>query len=145
MTTTNNTFSLNEATIRTIALQVCILSVISCFVAGPWICLFLSIDFGLRAFTPKAKSPLKFIANHIKSYLFSAEKFVFAPPKIFAAKIGFGLNLLASIAYFQGYHFLGIAISVGVIIFSFLEGALGICVACYVYDFYFKLINHNQK
>jgi hypothetical protein len=69
-------------------------------------------------------------------------------PKRFAAKIGFIFYLaILSLAVFSQIN-IALILAIIVAIFAFLESFAGICVGCYVYNFYIKLFaqkNAAQK
>jgi len=118
---------IQEPVVRIIAIEVVLLSILSFFV-NPIIG-FLAIDFATRAYIDPKYSLLSIIAKFIfKTFKLEHKKIALAPKK-FAAIIGFAITLFASI-------FVGISMPVFfvltsiLIIFSFLEGALGFCVGC---------------
>ena len=62
-----------------------------------------------------------------------------AGPKIFAARIGLVLSSLIILANLTGIGWLAFGIASILGLFSFLEAVFGICVACEIYPFVYKL------
>lgn len=124
---------LNENVIRFNALLTIIIASLVIIFTNEWLALFLSIDFFLRGFT-KLQSPMSFFSKSIVKLLQLAPISVYAPPKKFAAKVGFVFAFLIFIFTFFDWDILSILVSIVLIICAFLECFLKICVGCYVYD-----------
>lgn len=123
----------DENVVRLIAAQVTIIAAVSLWQAWFFPFLFLALDFALRAFVHKPVAPLAIIARAIVRLFKLTHKAIFAPPKRFAAGIGFVFSLsiaaLLSMDYFIAMYVVG-----GVLIFcAVLESAFKICIGCYVY------------
>jgi hypothetical protein len=101
--------------------------------------ILLTADFFLRSFYSK----YSFIATSSKgivSYLGLKHNFINAGPKIFAARIGLLFSSLIIISFvfnslLPAYSLTGI-----LLLFSFLEGFLGICVACEIYPYVYRVL-----
>lgn len=124
---------LEETTVRLVAAQVVFSTSLILFTESGWIAILLAVDFALRAFTP-LPSPLALLARFVMRQLAVKPVQVFAPPKKFAAGIGFlfalGLTVLLYLEFMLAAEMLG-----GVLIFfALLESVFRICVGCYVYD-----------
>jgi hypothetical protein len=100
--------------------------------------IFLSIDFFLRSFDFSKYSLVAVSSRGIVSYLGLNASMINAGPKIFAARIGLILSsFIITLFFFHAYlPALSIAGILG--LFSFLEGAFGICVACEIYPFLYR-------
>ena len=94
---------------------------------------FLLVDFLLRGFVDSKYSPIAAASKWVTKQMKLSPKMINAGPKIFAAQVGSFLSSVILVAYAFGCHSacLGIAFILGV--FSFLESAFGICVACKLY------------
>ena len=100
--------------------------------------IFLAIDFFLRSFDFSRYSPVAFSSRGIVSYLGLSPSMINAGPKIFAARIGLILSSLI-IAFFFLHAYLPALSVAGILgLFSFLEGAFGICVACEIYPIVYR-------
>jgi hypothetical protein len=100
--------------------------------------IFLATDFYLRSFDFARYSLVAVSSRGIVSYLHLNATMINAGPKIFAARIGLILSSLIITLFF--FHAYLPALSVAGILglFSFLEGAFGICVACEIYPFVYR-------
>ena len=106
---------------------------------------FLLIDFLLRAAELSQYSPLAILSRNIVKLLNIKPKLVNAGPKIFAARIGvvFSSGVLFSTA-FGGWNVIGISLISMFGVCAFLEGVFGICVACQIYPYVYKLFYHTR-
>lgn len=123
----------NQNKIRLIALQVWLLAITFWFVHSTIILLLLTADFFLRAFRLQQYSPLAFIAQMVIKQAGIKNKPVDQAPKRFAARLGFAMTLILTLL---NYAEITLAVNVLVlmlVLFSFLESFLGICVGCYIY------------
>jgi len=102
--------------------------------------IFLVVDFLLRATSWSKFSLIAFTSRHIVKYLPVETQLINAGPKIFAARIGLLLTSLIILAAIFSYSSASLVI-VGILaLFSFLEGAFGICVACTIYPYVYRFI-----
>ena len=101
---------------------------------------FLAFDFFLR--TPdRAKYSLVSISSkNIIKYLQVKELMINAGPKIFAARIGLVLSGLIIISFILNAKILALVIAGILGLFSFLEAAFGLCVACEIYPYLYRLL-----
>lgn len=123
----------NENAVRLVAglvLTGAIATIITGWVVIP---LYLSADFFLRAFT-SIKPPFALAGQQLASALQLQVKPIYAPPKKFAAGIGFVFSVAISALLLLGL--IGTAnILTGVLaVFATLESVFGICAGCYVYS-----------
>lgn len=106
------------------------------FLFGFWpVMLFMAIDFFIRGFVDSKYSPVCQMNKWNAKGLGISPKIVNAGPKIFAAQVGFVLTFVSSLAYFFNILDLTSALMIMLGVFSFLEAAFGICVACKLYPF----------
>jgi hypothetical protein len=124
---------LNEKVIRLNALLTIILASFVLILNNEWLALFLSIDFFIRGFT-NLPSPFAFFSKLIVKLLNLTHIPVYAPPKKFAAKVGFIFTSLIFVFLINEWEILTIIVAVVLIVCAFLEAFLKICVGCYVYD-----------
>jgi hypothetical protein len=101
---------------------------------------FLATDFLLRAFEYSKYSAINIFSNFIVILFDEAPVLINAGPKIFAARIGltFGALIILSILFNFQLLSLGFAVVLG--LFSFLEFAFGICVACIIYPYVYMFV-----
>ncbi len=139
----NPSVQLNEPVIRMVAFEVAILAISFTFTHLLVIPLFLLFDFYLRGWDLQRYSPLRWLAIQINHYLFQNRfKPVFAPPKVFAARIGAIFSLAIIGAYVFESVFLSVGIATLMVCFALLESLAGFCVGCYLYSYYQKLRHH---
>jgi hypothetical protein len=101
---------------------------------------FLAFDFFLRT-TDRAKYSLVFISSKsIIKYLQVKELMINAGPKIFAARIGLVLSGLIMISFILNAKIFALVIAGILGLFSFLEAAFGLCVACEIYPYLYRLL-----
>jgi|SRR5690554_1210671 len=126
-------YHVDENVVRLVATQVFLLTLITLLTEWAWLGLFLAIDFGLRAFT-SAPSPLALIAKKITKTFKLTPKSIFAPPKRFAATLGFIFSI--GITVFLFLYNPSVAYVIGGILFfcAILEAIFNICLGCYVYN-----------
>lgn len=124
---------LEENTIRFVALQVVIISVILLAAQSKYLALLLAIDFAVRAFT-YLPSPLAAVAKFLVKQFNIERKPVFSAPKKFAAAVGFVFSL-SIFLLFQFELTIAAFVVGGVLVFcAVLESFFKICIGCYVYD-----------
>jgi len=114
------------------------------FTQSIWFIGFLAADFMLRALCLNKFSPVSLASGNIIKLFQINDHMMNAGPKIFAARIGLflsGLLLLSAIFSFTGlsYTLAGI-----IMFFAFLEGVFGICVACILYPYVYKLVYRSS-
>ena len=124
--------------IRLNALFVSALIVSFLFSSMEWIIIFLAADYFIRGFVKRDLSMIKGISTFLAEKLNINTKSINAGPKIFAAKIGFYMSLLAIILSLTGHTILSILVALTLLTFSVLEGAFSFCVACKIYPFFYK-------
>jgi hypothetical protein len=100
---------------------------------------FLAVDFIFRATDNAQFSLLGMTSRNIVRFLPIKEHLINAGPKIFAARIGLILTGSAIITYLLSLPVLSLSLAGILTLFSFLEGVFGLCVACLVYPYVYKL------
>ncbi|MDG5800404.1 DUF4395 domain-containing protein [Marinilabiliaceae bacterium ANBcel2] len=110
-----------------------------------FIIFFLTIDFALRGFEKQRYSLLSIISTKIVEYLPVEKKMENAGPKFFAARIGWVFSLMVLIAYFFNLPVTANIIAGVFAFFAFLEAAVGFCLACYIYPYFLKVCNVQNK
>lgn len=126
---------LNENVIRLNAFFTILVTISIIYFSSHWLALFLMLDFIIRGFT-KFPSLLSIISKFLNN-LFNLQFIpVFAPPKRFAAKVGFVITGLLFLSTLVQWDFLS-SIIAGILLFcAFLEAFLKLCVGCYVYNWF---------
>lgn len=94
---------------------------------------FLFIDFLLRGFVDSKYSLMAVASKWISKQMNLSPKMINAGPKIFAAQVGAFLSIFILTAFAMGCHNICLVIAGVLGVFSFLESAFGICVACKLY------------
>jgi hypothetical protein len=129
----------NENQIRITASLIFFLSCIYLVFPHFLLAFFLLVDFLIRGFLNPKYSFLNFFSKRIVQSFDIKNKPTDRGAKRFAAKIGF---VFATIIFLlNAFNFIEFSIYTAVIIvvFSFLESALGFCAGCYMYTFLKKL------
>lgn len=110
------------------------------FTFNIFLILFLAADFLLRALEYSKYSPIV-ISSKFMLALFDADpNLINAGPKIFAARIGVTLGAFIMLALLFNVHWLVIGLAGILGLFSFLEFAFGICVACIIYPYVYQIV-----
>ena len=128
-----NKLYLDENLIRVVAMEVAIISSFALLFQNKLIALFLIVDFALRAFTHQT-SPLGYIAKLFKTMV--VPKPIFAPPKKFAAALGFVFSLSILILFVLEFNIPALVVGGLLIGCALLESVLKICVGCYIYTWF---------
>lgn len=100
---------------------------------------FLTIDFFLRASDHSKFSLIGISSKAIIKYLGVNDNIVNAGPKIFAARLGFIFSGLIIFCLVLKATLPGLVLAAVLGILSLLEAAFGICVACEIYPFVYRL------
>jgi hypothetical protein len=130
-----NSLQLNEKVVRVNAFVTILIASVSLILKNEWLILFLAIDFFIRGYT-KWPSPVSFVSKFIVKLLNLALISIYAPPKKFAAKVGFVFSIVIFLFTLVQWEFMSILVSIILISCAFLEAFLKICVGCYVYDWF---------
>lgn len=109
---------------------------------GQWfIPAFLAADFLIRSGNLSRYSPIGYSSRNIVKLLPLKELLINAGPKIFAARIGLVFSVIILLASVTGMHLTALVFGSILGMFSFLEAAFGICVACKLYPFLHNMAN----
>ncbi len=127
--------TVSETRVRLTALFVFLIVLGNLFIGSWWIALLLVIDFFLRGFAFGRYSPLNRTSDWIDRKFFPPGRQIDRAPKLFAARLGFIFCDCLLIAIIFELTTLTLFISCVLLLFSFLEFALGFCAGCYVYSF----------
>ena len=102
--------------------------------------IFLAIDFLLRASDYSKYSLLGISSKGIVRYFGLNEYIINAGPKIFAARLGFVLTTLIIFSFALSAYIPAVALGGVLGLFSFLEASFGLCVACEIYPYVYRLL-----
>ncbi len=105
---------------------------------------FLALDFLLRASDYSKYSLIGISSKAIVRRFALNSNFINAGPKIFAARLGFVLSSLIIITFAFSLYMPALALAGILGLFSFLETAFGLCVACEIYPFVYGWL-YNEK
>lgn len=126
----------NRKVARLNAVWVFIFSMIFIFIpAWRWIVFVLLVNFFIKGFFGPWYSPISQVNKAILKALKVEPEMIFAPPKIFAAKVGFVFSLVASILYLLNYQTGAIVVIAILSVFAFLELAFLFCMGCVAHSF----------
>ena len=101
---------------------------------------FLAIDFFLRSAGFSKYSLIVITSQNIVKWLHVKDHFINAGPKILAARIGLILTGLIILSLLIPIGSVSLVIAGILGLFSFLEGAFGICVACETHPYIYRLL-----
>jgi hypothetical protein len=105
---------------------------------------FLVIDFLFRASDLSKFSPVAISSKNIVKIFTWNDKLINAGPKIFAARIGFLLSGLILLLFVFGAIVPAFIVAGILGLFSFLESAFGLCVACEIYPFIYRFVYRTE-
>jgi hypothetical protein len=104
-----------------------------------WVCYLLLVDFFIKgAFHPKF-SPVSRLNGWILRIFEEKPRLIFAPPKLFANKVGLAFSIIISIYYASGHSLRAGVFAIILALFAFLEFAFEFCMGCWVYNLYHKV------
>jgi hypothetical protein len=101
---------------------------------------FLAIDFLLRASDYSRYSLLGISSKSIVKYFGLNDNIINAGPKIFAARLGFVLTTLIIFSFVLNAYIPAVGLAGVLGLFSFLEASFGLCVACEIYPYVYRLL-----
>ena len=96
---------------------------------------FLTIDFGIRAFSNARYSPVNYLSMQMVNALNLHKKEIDKAPKIFAARLGFLMSLTITVLMILQLTTASFIIGGVLIFFATLEFALAICMGCIMYTY----------
>jgi hypothetical protein len=130
---------INEPTVRVVAALIAISAAVGVYFQSPVIFLFLAFDFFVRGFYKREWSLLRYISIKTIDIIDVKEKLIDAGGKKFAAKIGFIISTILTIAGFLQLPVVVITLGGILVLFATLESVLAYCVGCKIYTLYNKL------
>ena len=95
----------------------------------------LVVDFFIRAFTNLKYSPLSWLSHLFVKSFGTQPVWIDKAPKVFAARIGFLLSFIISVADLLGLPLLAIITGTTLVGFAFLECGINFCAGCWVYTY----------
>ncbi len=101
--------------------------------------LFLAIDFFIRAFDYGKYSPVAISSTKVVQAFSINSQLINAGPKLFAARIGLILSTILVLSFTLGLNGLTYTLCGILGLFAFLEFAFGLCVACKIYPYVYKM------
>ncbi len=93
----------------------------------------LAVDFFIRAFTRLPYSPLSWLSHNIVKMVGTNPVLIDKAPKVFAARIGFLLTLIITVASLLNLALLSYIVGATLVLFAFLECGLNFCMGCWIY------------
>ena len=124
----------NDASARTVALGVVIMTSVALFANTPWLLIPLTYGFIARLATGPTLSPLGQFAVRVAAPRLTAwQKFVPGPPKRFAQGIGAVFSVSASIVWWSAGWSVARWILVPLLVAASLEAFAGFCLGCTVF------------
>jgi hypothetical protein len=145
----NKKLHLNENVVRISAFITMTIGLIGLIFQVPLLFYFLTIDFAIRGFFQKGFL-ISILSKRLVNQLKLRSKSVFAPPKFFAARIGFVFSITIVICMELNIIWLNWIVGVSLVFCAGLESFFSICIGCYIFDWIFaplknKLDWNNRK
>jgi hypothetical protein len=134
----------DENVVRIIAAQVVVITIFILLTHWYIPAFLLAIDFALRAFST-IPSPLALIAKSISGALKIAPQPIFAPPKRFAALLGFVFSIGISTLFFIESPISAYILGSILIFCAILESGFKVCLGCYVYNWLVLPVRNKIK
>jgi hypothetical protein len=135
----------NTAVVRTHAVINVLVLLAFLYTQNFYIALFLFSDFLVRVINFPRLSLVGLLAKQTVNVLRLKGHQEDAGPKLFAARIGLLFSLVIVLSLLVSATPFAIATAGVLAFFSFLEGAFGICVACIIYPWVYKLFYRNRN
>ena len=98
----------------------------------------MPVDFALRAWFRGRFSPVGQMNRYLVASFRLGEIMINEGPKVFAARIGLILSLLAVGSFLMDFNLFAYSLGGILVLFSFLEAVFGFCVACKIYPVFFR-------
>ncbi|WP_426566281.1 DUF4395 domain-containing protein [Angustibacter sp. McL0619] len=128
--------TVDDVTVRVIAGEVLVVTVLALVTRQPWLYGVLAVDFLLRTVFGPALSPFaRLAATTIRPRLKASPQPTPGPPKRFAAGIGAFMTVAATLTYYvAGWTTLTWLIGAVMVVFPLLEAGFGICAGCIAFS-----------
>ena len=141
---------INETVARLNGLFTVFFLITFAFTGNVFIIILLLIDFYFRSANLPKYSVFAIVSKSIAKKLELKERFINAGPKIFAARIGLVFTVIIFLSIILGFETPAYILSAIFGLCAFLEAAFGLCIACEVYPYVYKLlyqyrIEHSSK
>ena len=136
---------INERIARSNAVISLILITAFAFTQNILLIVFLAVDFLSRAIPYSKYSLVAISSRNIVKYIPVDNHMINAGPKIFAARIGTLITGLITLSMLLSLNYVSMLLTGLLGLFSFLEGAFGICVACKIYPYLYNLLYKSLK
>mmetsp|Transcript_26779 Transcript_26779/g.41894 ORF Transcript_26779/g.41894 Transcript_26779/m.41894 type:complete len:155 (+) Transcript_26779:562-1026(+) len=116
---------------------------------NPVLVMIPAVDFTIRACQPAISgtySPIRSLAAKplIDSLKMTPQPIPLAP-KVFSARLGAICANLSTVLYFSGYETASVGVAAMLSCLSFMDGALGFCMGCVIYQYIVYPIFGNGK
>lgn len=136
--------SVNERVARINGLFTVLFLIVFGLTMSPVPIIILLSDFFLRTSDLSKYSPIAMSSKGIVMYLRLGENRINAGPKIFAARIGFVICSFIILCLILNFNKIAMVLAGILGLFSFLEAAFGLCVACEIYPFVYRLFYREK-
>lgn len=123
----------DENVVRFVAAQVIFITIVALVEQWAWLSAALAVDFGIRAFTV-FPSPLAAFSKKAVETAGLKPRPIFAPPKRFAAGLGFAFSIAITFLLYLDLVYSAYAVGAILIFCAVLESAFKICLGCHVYN-----------
>lgn len=130
--------TVDEHVVRIVAVAVTALAAVSLHPRFTWISIFLAADFFVRAWVAPRLSPLRWFATRTVGLLKLRPKAVYAPPKVFASRLGSAITLLVVVMHL-GSSAAATVMTLILIAAAGLEALANFCIACWIYPYVHRL------
>lgn len=121
-----------------------LLSILFIFSSWKFALVILVFDFFVKVFAHPQYAPTSYFSRFILDYFRVKPKYIFAPPKLFAAKIGLAFALMTFTLYLLDFELASFIICGVLAIFSVLELVWEFCMGCWVYSYLAKWTNAGK-
>lgn len=130
----------NEKAARTVAAGVCTLGVLVLATGWQWLVPVMALGFLARVLTGPRLSPLGRLAAQVVAPRLGTPVLVPGPPKRFAQAVGLAVTTTASLlGPGLGLTTAAAALVAVLVVFAFLESALGFCAGCWAFGHLMRL------
>jgi hypothetical protein len=136
--------SINERVSRINGLFTVLFLLVFGLTMSPIPIILLLFDFFLRTSDYSKFSPIAISSKGIVRYLRMSENKINAGPKLFAARIGFTICSIILICIILNSYVPAMILAGILGLFSFLEAAFGLCVACEIYPVVYRLLYKDK-